>query len=107
MIGLAVVFFAVAALLAALAVAMFCGRGASLVAGYNTASPEKRAQIDEKKMLRYVGAILSAAAAGSVLAGVGALIGSQILQYVGIGLLIAAPVAGVIVMNTGDCCKKK
>ena len=107
MIGLAVVFFAVAALLAALAVVMFCGRGASLVAGYNTASPAKRAQIDEKKMLRYVGAILSAAAAGSVLAGVGALIGSPALRYVGIGLLVAAPVAGVIMMNTGDRCKKK
>ena len=107
MIGLAVVFFAVAALLAALAVVMFCGRGASLVAGYNTASPAKRAQIDEKKMLRYVGVILLAVAAGLVTAGVGALIESHVLHYVGIGLLVAAPVVGVIVMNTGDHCKKK
>ena len=107
MVGLAIAYFVLAAPLAALAIAMFCGYGASLVAGYNTASPAKRAQIDEKKMLRYVGVILLAAAAGLTVAGVGALIGSHALHYVGIGLLIVAPIVGVIVMNTGDRCKKK
>ncbi len=107
MVGLAIVFFVLAALSVALAIVMFCGRGASLVAGYNTASPAKRAQIDEKKMLRYVGVILLAVAAGLVTAGVGALIESHVLHYVGIGLLVVPPVVGVIVMNTGDRLKKK
>lgn len=107
MVGLAIVYFVLAAPLVALAIAMFCGRGASLVAGYNTASPAKRAEIDEKKMLRCVGVILLAVAAGLVVAGIGALIGSHVLHYVGIGLLIVAPIVGVIVMNTGDRCKKK
>ena len=107
MIGLAIVYFVLAAPLVALAIAMFYGRGASLVAGYNTASPAKRAEINEKKMLRYVGVILLATAAGLVVAGIGALIGSHALHYIGIGLLIGAPIVGVIVMNTGDRCKKK
>lgn len=107
MLGLAIVFFVLAALTAVLAIVMFCGKGASLVAGYNTASPAKRAETDEKKMLRYVGVILLATAAGLVMAGVGALVMRRVLFYIGIGLLIIAPVAGVIVMNTGDRCKKK
>lgn len=107
MVGLAIVYFVIAAPLVALAIVMICGRGASLVAGYNTASPAKRAQIDEKKMLRYVGAILLATAAGLVTAGVGAWVGSHVLHYVGIGLLIMMPIVGVIVMNTRDRLKKK
>lgn len=107
MTAVAIIFFVLAGLLALLAVVMFRGRGASLVAGYNTASPEKKAQIDEKKMLRWVGAILLGSAAGLVLAGVGALIGSKVLLLVGIGLVCVLPIPCVILMNTGNRCNKK
>ena len=45
----------VAALLAVLAVVFLAGKGAFLLAGYNTASPEEKAQYNEKRLCRVAG----------------------------------------------------
>ena len=43
-----IVHLAVAALLALLGAMFFGGKGASLIAGYNTATPQEKAATDEK-----------------------------------------------------------
>ena len=43
-----VVFLAVAAGFIVLGIIFLSGKGADLIAGYNTASPEEKASIDEK-----------------------------------------------------------
>ena len=47
-----VVFLFIAVLLAALGIVFASGRGADLIARYNTASREKKAKTDEKKLLK-------------------------------------------------------
>ncbi len=39
-------------------IALLSGRGAWMIAGYNTASPEERAAFDERELCRGVGAIM-------------------------------------------------
>ena len=38
-------------------IVLCCGKGANLIAGYNTASPEERATYDEKALCQAVGVI--------------------------------------------------
>lgn len=38
-----------------LGIVFLCGKGAMLIAGYNTSSPEERAQMDEKQLCRFMG----------------------------------------------------
>ena len=47
----------VAALLIVFGVMLLRGKGAMLIAGYNTASPAERARYDEKKLCRAAGAV--------------------------------------------------
>ncbi|MBE6961783.1 MAG: DUF3784 domain-containing protein [Ruminococcaceae bacterium] len=50
-----IIMYSTAALLIIPAVSLLSGRGAFLIAGYNTASPEKKAAYDEKKLCRVTG----------------------------------------------------
>lgn len=52
-----------AVLFAVLGIVFFCGKGSSLIAGYNTASPEEKEQIDEKSLCRAVGSLMFVLAA--------------------------------------------
>lgn len=52
-----VVFLAVAAGFIVLGIIFLSGKGADLIAGYNTASPEEKADIDEKKAVESNGCI--------------------------------------------------
>ncbi len=50
-----IIMYSTAALLILPAVLLLSGRGAFLIAGYNTAAPEKKAAYDEKKLCRVTG----------------------------------------------------
>jgi len=50
-----IIMYSTAALLIIPAVLLLSGRGVFLIAGYNTASPEKKATYDEKKLCRVTG----------------------------------------------------
>ncbi|MDD3244253.1 MAG: DUF3784 domain-containing protein [Eubacteriales bacterium] len=51
------VIFLMTASFAGLAVVFFMGKGAFLIAGYNTSSREERAKYDEKKLCRTMGMV--------------------------------------------------
>ena len=55
--GCAVILFAI------LGIVFFCGKGSSLIAGYNTASPEEKAKYDEKALCHTMGGMMFACAA--------------------------------------------
>ena len=50
-----IIMYSAAALLILPSILLLCGKGAFLIAGYNTASPEQKAAIDEKKLCRVTG----------------------------------------------------
>lgn len=77
------------------------GKGAFLIAGYNTASPEEKARYDEKALCRFMGKLMFALAACQVVMGLGAARVGMWLYWLGIALFLASALGGVIYANTG------
>lgn len=77
------------------------GKGAFLIAGYNTASAAERARYDEKALCRFLGKLMFALAACQALMGLGAAWAGMWLYWLGIGLFLASVLGGVIYANTG------
>lgn len=67
---LLVVTSVVGALLIILALFFFYGRGANLIAGYNTMSEAKKASVDTKKLTRFAGVLMLVIGVLTVLLGV-------------------------------------
>lgn len=90
---------AVVLILAILGAVLFSGRGAFLIAGYNTMSKEERAQFDEKKLCRAVGMFLFVldALLGFVLWS--GITGRMAVFAVAMILFFAAFIVGTILIN--------
>ena len=80
---------------------LFKGKGLFLIAGYNTASKEKKRQIDEKKLSRFVGKIMFVSAGCWLIIALSDVLSSMPLHFFGLGLFVAAALAAVIYANTG------
>ena len=89
------------ALFLLLAVVFLQGKGSWLIAGYNTASPEEKARIDEKKLCRYMGRLMLALAGCWLLLAASEVFYITALLWVGIGLFLVVIVGGLIFLNTG------
>lgn len=83
------------------------GKGAFLIAGYNTASAAEKARYDEKALCRFMGKLMFALAACQAVMGLGAAWAGMWLYWLGIALFLAAAVGGVIYANTGRRFLKK
>ena len=97
----AIIFGSIIALMLVLALVFFSGRGASLIAGYNTLSAAQRASHDEKALCRFVGWLLIAICASMGLVWAGIHFNISWVMLVGVALMIALPIAGAIYANTG------
>lgn len=78
------------------------GKGAFLIAGYNTASREEKAKYDEKALCRCMGKLMFALAGTWVPVALSALLDRMWLLWLGLGLFMAVCFGGVIYMNTGN-----
>lgn len=96
-----------AALFVLLGVLFSRGKGAFLIAGYNTASAAERAKYDEKALCRFMGKLMFALAACQAVMGLGAAWAGMWLYWVGIVLFLVSVVGGVISVNTGRRFQKK
>ena len=96
----------VAALFVLLGVMFLRGKAASLVAGYNTASPQEKAATDEKKLCRYMGRLMFALAGCFVIAAIGDLIGSMTVFWLGLAAFLVTAVVGAVLANNGDRFRK-
>lgn len=83
------------------------GKGAFLIAGYNTASPAEKARYDEKALCRFMGKLMFVLAACQMVMGLGAAWAGMWLYWLGIALFLASAVGGVIYANTGGRFLKK
>ena len=95
-----------AALFVLLGIPFFRGKGAFLIAGYNTASAAEKARYGEKALCRFMGKLMFLLAACQVVMGFGTLVGMW-LYYLGIALFLVSAVGGVIYANTGRRFLKK
>ncbi|MHA6261377.1 DUF3784 domain-containing protein [Sporosarcina sp. CAU 1771] len=82
------------------------GKGAFLIAGYNTMSEDKKAQYDEVAMCKFMGKIMYGISFSIFLWGLSAMVDSPILFGIGMGLFFAFLIFAIVRMNSGDRFKK-
>lgn len=78
------------------------GKGAFLIAGYNTASKAQKEHTDEGKLCRCMGKLMFALAGCWLVIASSELFQTMLLLWVGLGLFFAVIIGGVIYMNTGN-----
>ena len=83
------------------------GKGAFLIAGYNTASKAEKEKYDEKALCRFMGKLMFALAAAWVPIALSALLDRMWLPWLGLGLFLVVCIGGVVYMNTGHRFEKK
>jgi len=93
-------------LLLALGLLFRSGKGAGLIAGYNTASPQEREKIDEKKLCYFVGRLMFLLSACWGLILLASILQLGWLFFLGFFLFLALTIGGVIFLNTKDRIKR-
>ena len=94
-------FGIVIVLLVVAAIFLLQGKGAFMIAGYNTMSPAKKARYDEKALCRCTGWLLLAVAVCFALIPVGVQFNLAWLSYLSIALALAVVIGFLIYANTG------
>ena len=105
--GLLLAELAVTALFVGLGVLFSKGKGAFLIAGYNTMSKEKKARYDKNALCRFMGRLMFALAACWVPVALGAVLDVDWLYGAGIAAYLIVIAAGLIYANTGHRFQKK
>ena len=82
------------------------GKGASLIAGYNTAHQSEKGKYDQTALCRFMGRLMFALAACWILTSVGSALSFPVLRGIGMGLFLMVIVAAIIYANTGNRFKK-
>ena len=100
------VFVSISALLAVFGIVFSAGKGAGLIAGYNTASAQEKSKINEKVLCRAMAVIMFFMSGSWALVGFGAQFGIDWLKWVGgIGFGLSL-ILGLIYVNTSKKIKK-
>ena len=82
------------------------GKGAWLIAGYNTMSAAKKKEYDEKALCRFMAKLMFALALAWSPIAASALFDRLFLLWIGLGLFMAVVIVGVVFMNSGERFKK-
>ncbi|GKV57961.1 hypothetical protein NCCP2222_39080 [Sporosarcina sp. NCCP-2222] len=98
--GLSLLFLSVPFLI--FAIVLSCGKGAALLAGYNTMSEEERASYDEPALCRFMGKIMYGVCFCIIMMGVSDMLDSQVFLIVGVILLFLLIIFAVLFTNTGN-----
>ena len=95
------IHLAVIALFVGLGLLFSKGKGAFLIAGYNTMSREKKARYDKAALCRFMGRLMFALAACWLPVALGTLLDLEWLYGAGIAAYLLVIAGGVIYANTG------
>lgn len=97
----ALVIGGVAFMMMLLGLYMLQGKGAFLIAGYNTMPKEEKAKYDGPAMARFIGKLLFALAFSMLFWLAGMLLEKSWMFYIGVALFLGFTGAALIYMNTG------
>lgn len=86
----------------ALGLAFYRGRGLNLAAGYNTMSKAEKARYDQARLGKFMGKLMFAVAGANLVMALGPLLDNLLFLWLGLGLMMAVIVAGVVYANTGE-----
>ena len=90
-----------------MAVFLLQGKGAFLIAGYNTMGKERRAQYDKKALCRFTGKLLIVICVCFAVTFIGSHLEAAWLTVLGIALILVVITIGMIYANTGGRFKLK
>ena len=82
------------------------GKGAFLIAGYNTAGPEEKKDYDEKALCRFMGKLMFAIGGCYSLIALGTFLEQMALTWAGIWLILSLVIWAVIYANTENRFRK-
>ena len=94
------------ALFVVLGAVLIQGKGAFLIAGYNTSSKEEKSKYDEKALCRGMSRLMYALAAAWLLPSAGVALGSTPLVLIGTVIFVAVTVGAAVFFNTGNRFRK-
>ena len=102
----AIVNFIILIPLLILAIFLSKGKGAFLIAGYNTMSEEEKAQYDEVAMCKFMSKIMYGICFSIFLWGLSELLQMQILFIIGLVLFMGLIIFALTYLNTGKRFKR-
>ena len=102
-----IIFLGMIALFIVLGLVFSRGKGAFLIAGYNTASKAEKVKYDEKVLCRFMGKIMFALAGCQGVMALGMFMIGMWLFWMGIAAFLAVAFGTVIYANTGNRFQKK
>ena len=100
------VFLVITALFVVLGIIFASGKGANLIAGYNTASHEEKAQTNEKKLLKAMSVLMFVLAGCFLVSASSELFHIKLPIWIGQALFVVVLIAGLVYLNTGNRFKK-
>ena len=103
---LLVIHGAVVGSLVILGIVFLKGKGTFLIAGYNTASKAEKEKIDEKKLCRCMSKLMFALAGCFFVILLSDIFNRMWILWLGLGMVFAVSIGGIIYINTGDRIKK-
>ena len=106
MLETGIIFIAIILLFFVLSAVFWSGKGAWLIAGYNTASPEEKSKMDEKALCRCMAKLMLFMGAAWCVVTAGLLLDIMVLFWVGLVLFFAVTIGGVVYANTGNRFQK-
>ncbi|MCP3764837.1 DUF3784 domain-containing protein [Domibacillus sp. A3M-37] len=83
------------------------GKGASLLAGYNTMSDSEKAQYNEIALCKFMGKIMYGISLSILLLALSEILEKRVLFIIGLILLLTLIVFTLVYSNTGNRFKKK
>lgn len=89
-----------------LGIVFFRGKGAFLIAGYNTASQAEKSRTDEKALCRFMGKLMFLLAGCWLIVLSSALFDKRFLLWAGLAVFFVVIAGGVVYANTGNRFKK-
>ena len=103
---LLVVFLVITAMFIVLGIIFALGKGANLIAGYNTAPHEEKTKTDEKKLLKAMSVFMFVLAGCFLVSASSQVFHVKSLIWIGQALFAAALIIGLIYLNTGNRFKR-
>ena len=95
------------ALFIVLGIVFLCGKGAFLIAGYNPLPSGGEAEIDEKKLTKFMGKLMFALAACWLVVASSEVFQTMLLFWIGFWLFVITTIVGVVYANTGDRFRRR
>ncbi|KZZ84536.1 DUF3784 domain-containing protein [Bacillus sp. SJS] len=89
------------------AITLSKGKGASILAGYNTMSDIEKAQYDEVALCKFMGKIMYGISLSILLFALNEMLENQVLFVIGLILLLTLIIFALVYSNTRDRFKKK